>query len=60
MVRCPRCGEENPPKFRLCGYCGSPLAAAALPTHELRKTVTNLRSAQGVVQEALDTLFGAY
>ncbi|HEY9067386.1 MAG TPA: adenylate/guanylate cyclase domain-containing protein [Burkholderiaceae bacterium] len=40
MVRCPRCGEENPPKFRLCGYCGSPLAAAALPAHELRKTVT--------------------
>jgi class 3 adenylate cyclase/tetratricopeptide (TPR) repeat protein len=42
MVKCPGCGEENPPKFRLCGYCGTPLApaAAALPTHELRKTVT--------------------
>ena len=22
MVNCPVCGEENPPKFRLCGYCG--------------------------------------
>ena len=42
MVKCPGCGEENPPKFRLCGYCGTPLAAAAatLPAHELRKTVT--------------------
>ncbi|HSC00149.1 MAG TPA: adenylate/guanylate cyclase domain-containing protein, partial [Burkholderiaceae bacterium] len=42
MIRCPGCGEENPPKFRLCGYCGTPLAAAAapLPAHEVRKTVT--------------------
>jgi class 3 adenylate cyclase/tetratricopeptide (TPR) repeat protein/type II secretory pathway predicted ATPase ExeA len=41
MVKCPNCGEENPPKFRLCGYCGTPLAsAAALPAHEVRKTVT--------------------
>ena len=45
MVKCPGCGEENPPKFRLCGYCGTPLApqspaAPALPAHEVRKTVT--------------------
>lgn len=45
MVKCPGCGEENPPKFRLCGYCGTPLAGAApaapvLPAHEMRKTVT--------------------
>lgn len=42
MVTCPGCGEENPPKFRLCGYCGTPLAAAAapLPVREVRKTVT--------------------
>ena len=44
MIKCPGCGEENPPKFRLCGYCGTPLAAAApvalLPAHEVRKTVT--------------------
>ena len=43
MIKCPACGEENPPKFRLCGYCGAPLAAAAaaaLPAHEVRKTVT--------------------
>ncbi len=41
MINCPSCGEENPPKFRLCGYCGTPLAAAAaLPTQEVRKTVT--------------------
>jgi class 3 adenylate cyclase len=43
VVKCPACGEENPPKFRLCGYCGAPLAAAAaavLPAHEIRKTVT--------------------
>ncbi|HEV8314927.1 MAG TPA: adenylate/guanylate cyclase domain-containing protein, partial [Burkholderiaceae bacterium] len=42
MVKCPSCGEENPPKFRLCGYCGAPLAAASapMPAHEVRKTVT--------------------
>jgi class 3 adenylate cyclase/tetratricopeptide (TPR) repeat protein len=42
MIKCPACGEENPPKFRLCGYCGAPLAGAAavLPAHEVRKTVT--------------------
>jgi class 3 adenylate cyclase/tetratricopeptide (TPR) repeat protein len=42
MVKCPGCGEENPPKFRLCGYCGTalPQAAAVLPPREVRKTVT--------------------
>ncbi|MGA0612026.1 AAA family ATPase [Caldimonas sp. KR1-144] len=44
MILCPKCHEENPPKFRLCGYCGEPLAAAApaLPVREVRKTVTLL------------------
>jgi predicted ATPase/class 3 adenylate cyclase len=36
---CPGCGEENPARFRLCGYCGTPLAASA-PGQEIRKTVT--------------------
>jgi class 3 adenylate cyclase/tetratricopeptide (TPR) repeat protein len=36
---CPGCGEENPAKFRLCGFCGTPLAPAA-PAREVRKTVT--------------------
>ena len=41
MIQCPGCGEENPPRFKLCGYCGTPLAAAAaLPAREVRKTVT--------------------
>jgi predicted ATPase/class 3 adenylate cyclase len=46
MIKCPGCGEENPPKFRLCGYCGAPLApaAATLPAREVRKTVTILFS----------------
>jgi class 3 adenylate cyclase/tetratricopeptide (TPR) repeat protein len=50
-VLCPSCGEENPAKFRLCGYCGTPLApggeqptrepeAPRLPAREIRKTVT--------------------
>jgi class 3 adenylate cyclase/tetratricopeptide (TPR) repeat protein len=25
-VACPSCGEENPARFRLCGYCGTSLA----------------------------------
>jgi class 3 adenylate cyclase/tetratricopeptide (TPR) repeat protein len=36
---CPSCGEENPAKFRLCGFCGAQLAPA-LPPQEVRKTVT--------------------
>ncbi|HEY7260156.1 MAG TPA: adenylate/guanylate cyclase domain-containing protein [Trebonia sp.] len=39
MQRCPGCGEENPDRFRLCGYCGSVLAAMP-PPQEVRKTVT--------------------
>jgi tetrahydromethanopterin S-methyltransferase subunit G len=39
MAICPSCGEENPDKFRLCGFCGTPLAAE-LPPQEVRKTVT--------------------
>ena len=46
MIRCPSCQEENPPKFRLCGYCGTALAPAApaLPVREIRRTVTLLFS----------------
>ena len=42
MVLCPQCNEENPPKFRLCGYCGAPLLVPgpALPEREVRRTVT--------------------
>jgi class 3 adenylate cyclase/tetratricopeptide (TPR) repeat protein len=35
---CPNCAEENPDRFRLCGYCGTPLSTA--PVREVRKTVT--------------------
>ena len=38
-VKCPNCGEENPARFRLCGFCGTALVPA-LPAQELRKTVT--------------------
>src|SRR5512145_1076809 len=60
MVKCPSCGEENPAKFRLCGYCGTPLvqAAPALPPSELRKTVpllfTDLKDST-VLGETLDS-----
>ena len=39
MLTCPNCGEQNPDRFRLCGFCGTPLAAQ-LPAQETRKTVT--------------------
>src|SRR5213596_1912122 len=39
MAICPNCGEENPDRFRLCGFCGTPLHAAE-PAREIRKTVT--------------------
>ena len=41
MIRCPSCGEGNPPGFRLCGYCGTELAPST-PARETRKTVTIL------------------
>jgi class 3 adenylate cyclase/tetratricopeptide (TPR) repeat protein len=40
MAICPNCGEENPDRFRLCGFCGTPLHAAPEPAREIRKTVT--------------------
>ena len=42
MLRCPNCGEENPEKFRHCGYCGTQLSrsAGAEAADEVRKTVT--------------------
>ena len=39
MTVCPSCGEENPKRFRLCGFCGTQLVAGA-PPQEVRKTVT--------------------
>ncbi|MEO7663947.1 MAG: adenylate/guanylate cyclase domain-containing protein [Candidatus Limnocylindrales bacterium] len=39
VVVCPNCGEENPGRFRLCGYCGTSLVAE-LPAQEIRKVVT--------------------
>jgi class 3 adenylate cyclase/tetratricopeptide (TPR) repeat protein len=39
MRICPNCGEENPERFRLCGFCGTQLAPE-LPPQEVRKMVT--------------------
>jgi len=39
MAVCPSCGEDNPDRFRLCGFCGAELAPV-LPAREVRKTVT--------------------
>jgi len=39
VTLCPNCGEENPDRFRLCGFCGTALSEAA-PAQEVRKTVT--------------------
>ena len=39
MKVCPNCGEENPDRFRLCGFCGTPFESAE-PALEVRKTVT--------------------
>jgi class 3 adenylate cyclase/tetratricopeptide (TPR) repeat protein len=56
MVTCPSCGEENPAKFRLCGFCGTPLAPVA--PQEVRKTVTIVFSdlkGSTTMGEALDS-----
>lgn len=39
MLRCPDCGEENPERFRHCGYCGARLSRP-VAAEEVRKTVT--------------------
>jgi class 3 adenylate cyclase/tetratricopeptide (TPR) repeat protein len=39
VQHCPHCGEENPDRFRLCGFCGASLSVAHQPL-ETRKTVT--------------------
>ena len=39
VVVYPNCGEENPARFRLCGFCGTALAAV-LPPQEVRKPAT--------------------
>src|SRR2546428_9683154 len=39
MLVCPNCSEENPDRFRLCGFCGAKLTPD-LPAQEVRKTVT--------------------
>ena len=39
MKICPHCGEENPERFRLCGFCGTPFDSAPA-RQDVRKTVT--------------------
>ena len=39
MKVCPNCGEENPERFRLCGYCGAKLDSDEVP-QAARKLVT--------------------
>jgi class 3 adenylate cyclase len=41
VVRCPRCGEENPERAKFCLNCGEALAPAA-PLQEERKLVSVL------------------
>ncbi len=36
MATCARCGTENPDRFRFCGGCGAPLAAAPAGRRERR------------------------
>jgi class 3 adenylate cyclase/tetratricopeptide (TPR) repeat protein len=39
MQICPSCGEENPDRFRLCGFCGTQLVPET-KTADVRKTVS--------------------
>ena len=65
-VQCPSCGEENPARFRLCGFCGTPLVVAV--AREERKTVTivftdlvgSTALAEAVDSEALREVMARY
>ncbi|HXF56311.1 MAG TPA: adenylate/guanylate cyclase domain-containing protein, partial [Actinomycetota bacterium] len=55
---CPRCGEENPDRFRVCGMCGADLGAEARSAEQVRKTVTVVFSdlkGSTALGEALDS-----
>jgi len=39
VLICPRCGEENPDKFRLCGFCGTSLVQS-VTEQTVRRTVS--------------------
>jgi class 3 adenylate cyclase/tetratricopeptide (TPR) repeat protein len=56
MLVCPSCGESNPDRFRLCGFCGTPLAAAAAAREERRTVTIVFSDLQGSTKlgEALD------
>ena len=56
MQVCPSCGEENPERFRLCGFCGTSLAPAVTPTEERRIVTIVFSDLQGSTKlgEALD------
>jgi len=43
MVVCPSCGQESAPRYRVCGRCGTQLAADR-PPEEIRRTVTVVTS----------------
>ncbi|MDP9222462.1 MAG: AAA family ATPase, partial [Actinomycetota bacterium] len=42
MALCPNCGEENPERFRLCGFCGAQLHPETPLAGEERKVVSVL------------------
>ena len=39
MQICPNCGEDNPERFRVCGFCGTQLSPEGLE-QDVRKTVS--------------------
>ena len=43
MLTCPSCGTLSPPRFRVCGRCGTQLADDR-PPEEIRRTVTVVTS----------------
>jgi class 3 adenylate cyclase/tetratricopeptide (TPR) repeat protein/type II secretory pathway predicted ATPase ExeA len=67
MRVCPSCGEENPDRFRLCGYCGTALAPEETP-QAARKLVTivfcdlagSTSLGEGLDSESLRTLMTRY
>jgi len=67
MLLCPDCQQENPERFRHCGYCGAELIRPGAAA-ELRKTVTiifcDLKGSTSLAErldsEALREVLGVY
>ena len=66
MLVCPSCGESNPDRFRLCGFCGTPLAAAvprarsAGRSHRVQRPAGSTKLGEALDPESVRAVMSRY